>query len=116
MSAGKRWILKTDDHKKKYTSWKKSHLSGGMIDLWYLEWQKQEILFKFLFTFKFIRFRILHSNCVRLNLSISCFIMGCLHGNVIVITCRCLVHFSTDPTDISSCVGIGIGDIIIKLN
>ena len=25
MSAGKRWILKIDDHKKKYTSWKKSH-------------------------------------------------------------------------------------------
>ena len=42
MSAGKRWIPKIDDHKKKYTSWKKSHWSGGMIDLWYLEWQKQE--------------------------------------------------------------------------
>ena len=34
---------------------------------------------------KFIRFRILHSNWVRLNLSISCFIMVCLHGKVIVI-------------------------------
>ena len=34
---------------------------------------------------KFIRFRIQHSNWVRLNLSISCFIMVCLHGKVIVI-------------------------------
>ena len=34
---------------------------------------------------KFIRFWILHSNWVRLNLSISCFIMVCLHGKVIVI-------------------------------
>ena len=33
---------KIDDHKKKYISSKKSHWSGGMIDLWYLEWQKQE--------------------------------------------------------------------------
>ena len=27
---------------QKYTSSKKSHLSGVVIDLWYLEWQKQE--------------------------------------------------------------------------
>ena len=33
--------LKLDVHKEKYIS-KKSHLSGGMIDMWYLEWQKQE--------------------------------------------------------------------------
>ena len=34
---------KLDIHKpQKYTSWKKSHLSGVVIDLWYLEWQKQE--------------------------------------------------------------------------
>ena len=39
----------------------------------------------FLFTSKFIIFQILHSNWVRLNLSISCFIMVCLHGKVIVI-------------------------------
>ena len=28
MSAGKRYVLKIDDHKKKYTSSKKSHRSG----------------------------------------------------------------------------------------
>ena len=39
----------------------------------------------FLFTYKFIRFQIQHSNWVRLNLFISCFIMVCLHGKVIVI-------------------------------
>ena len=39
----------------------------------------------FLFTIKFIRSWNLHSNWVRLNLSISCFIMVCLHGKVIVI-------------------------------
>ena len=39
----------------------------------------------FLFTSKFIRFWILNSNWVRLNLSISCFIMVCIHGKVIVI-------------------------------
>ena len=34
---------KLDIHKpQKYTSSKKSHLSGVVIDLWYLEWQKQE--------------------------------------------------------------------------
>ena len=38
----------------------------------------------FLFTSKLIRFWILHSNWVRLNLFISCFIMVCLHGKVIV--------------------------------
>ena len=57
-----------------------------MIDLWYLEWQKQEKHISFLlFTSKLIRFWILHSNWVRLNLFISCFIMVCLHGKVIVI-------------------------------
>ena len=39
----------------------------------------------FLLTSKLIRFWILHSNWVRLNLFISCFIMVCLHGKVIVI-------------------------------
>ena len=39
----------------------------------------------FLFTCKFIKFQILHSNWVRLNLFILCFIMVCLHGKVIVI-------------------------------
>ena len=39
----------------------------------------------FLFTSKLIIFWILHSNWVRLNLFISCFIMVCLHGKVIVI-------------------------------
>ena len=42
MSAGKRLILKIAVHKKKYRSLKKSHWGSGMIDLWYLEWQKQE--------------------------------------------------------------------------
>ena len=39
----------------------------------------------FLLTSKLIRFWILHSNWVRLNLFISCFIMVCLPGKVIVI-------------------------------
>ena len=39
----------------------------------------------FLFTSKLITFWILHSNWVRLNLFISCFIMVCLPGKVIVI-------------------------------
>ena len=57
-----------------------------MIDLWYLERRKQEKHIElFPFHRTFIRFRILHSNWVRLNLSISCFIMVCLHGKVIVI-------------------------------
>ena len=38
-----------------------------------------------LFTSKLIRFWILHSNRVRFNLFISCFMMVCLHGKVIVI-------------------------------
>ena len=38
----KRQILRIDVHKKKYTPSKKSQWSGGVIDLWYLEWQKQE--------------------------------------------------------------------------
>ena len=40
----------------------------------------------FLFTSKLIRFWILHSDWVRLNLFISCFIMVCLPGKVIDIT------------------------------
>ena len=39
----------------------------------------------FLFTSKLIRFCILHSDWVRLNLFISCFVMVCLPGKVIVI-------------------------------
>ena len=39
----------------------------------------------FLFISKLIRFWILHSDWVRLNLFISCFIMVCLPGKVIVI-------------------------------
>ena len=39
----------------------------------------------FLLTSKFIRFWILHSNWVRLNLFISCFIIVCLPRKVIVI-------------------------------
>ena len=88
MSAGKRQILKMAVHKKKSTHIiKKSYWSGGIIDLWYLEWQRQEkhIELFFLFTSKLIRFWILHSDWVRLNLFISCFIMVCLPGKVIVI-------------------------------
>ena len=33
---------KASDHKEKFTSSKKPHRSGGVNDLWYLEWQKQE--------------------------------------------------------------------------
>ena len=39
----------------------------------------------FLVTNKLIRFWILHSTWVRLNFFISCFIVVCLHGEVIVI-------------------------------
>ena len=69
-------VTKINDHKKKYPSSKKPHLSGGVIYLWYLEWQKQEKHIElFLFTSKLIRFQILHSNWVRWNFFISCFIM-----------------------------------------
>ena len=55
----------------------------------------------FLFTSKFIRFRILHSDWVRLNLSTSCFIMVCLHGKVIVIVASQMFSFLSQPTFIT---------------
>ena len=87
MSAGKRYIVEIDDHKKKYTSLKKNHTE---VVAWLIcdiknDRGRKNILRFFLFNSKFIRFWILHSNWVRLNLSMACFIMVCLYGNVIVI-------------------------------
>ena len=50
-------------------------------NLWNDRSSKNTLSF-FLFTSKLIRFWILHSNWVRLNLFISCFITVCLYGKV----------------------------------
>ena len=45
-----------------------------------------------------VRLWILHSNWVRLNLFISCFIMVCLHGKVIVIVASQIFSLLSQPT------------------
>ena len=62
----------------------------------------------FLFTRKFIRFQILHSNWVRLNLFISCFIMVCLLGKVIVIIALNTDIFIATATNIHDKVSLNI--------
>ena len=54
-------------------------------NLWDVKFENLRKLSFLLFTSKLIRFWILHSDWVRLNLFISCFIMVCLPGKVIVI-------------------------------
>ena len=62
----------------------------------------------FLFTIKLIRFWILHSDWVRLNLFISCFIMVCLHGKVIVINCSWIDVFIAVATSVHNKVSFNI--------